>query len=97
MQLAYLNLSDNQLIALHDNIGAMKGLLELGLYHKQVASLPNSICALTHLRELHAQHNQLSGLPANIGALANLRELVLAVHCRHRDGEKARFTFVWAE
>ena len=77
-RLGYLNVADNQLIALPASIGAMQGLVELRLYNNGIAALPESIGQLARLQELHLHNNRITALPESIGQLHALKELHLS-------------------
>ena len=69
-----VELSQNYLVGIPANVGAMSALLELDLSLNPLAtSLPPSLSSLTNLMSLGLRQCQLVGtLPANMSALAAL-------------------------
>src|SRR5216684_880732 len=73
--LAYLNVTDNQLTALPGNIGNLTNLKELRVFNNHLTALPESLGNLRSLSYLDVRANRLISLPASIGDLTHLEKL----------------------
>ncbi len=76
LDLAGLDLNDEDLLTLQTTFGALTSLTTLDLGGNQLSTLPESLGALTSLTDLYLTDNQLSTLPKGLGRLAELRTLV---------------------
>lgn len=63
IDLKYLNLHDNELMALPDNFGNLTELEYLNLNQNKLSSFPKSMTQISHLKELYCAKNQFTTIP----------------------------------
>ena len=71
-QLTHLNVSNRQLTALPESLGALHQLQKLDYEHNQLRTLPESLGQLRSLKWLNWAGNQLQTLPESLAGLSRL-------------------------
>lgn len=67
----------NHLTAIHPDIGYLKHLKRIAVYHNLLTDLPKGITTLSKLEYLDLYCNRIKTLPENIGHLSQLKRLDL--------------------
>jgi len=75
-----VSLEFNQLKALPQSIGQLKGLRTLKLHLNQINVLPFTMGQLSNLEELDVHHNSLKSIPESIGRLQKLEKLNISAN-----------------
>ena len=76
--LAWLILTDNQLVVLPETLGRLTGMRKLMLANNRLGSLPQSMAAMRELELLRLANNRLTALPPWLYALPKLTWLAIA-------------------
>lgn len=78
IQLAILEIRDNEITEIPVEIGLLKNLRRLEFQGNEIMKLPEEIGSLTNLTRLWLYDNKLTSVPAELGQLTNLTELDLS-------------------